>query len=113
MGHTARPFGEDARHQLPLRRPRAAAASTLIPLSSRAFDLPGLDEFENPAARAKFAALPNPGETKQQGSIFYAITSNDIPSVKQMADAGWALPKLKDTAGKTALHRAAQVGSTG
>eukprot|EP00966_Prymnesium_polylepis_P138311 3196027-Prymnesium_polylepis.1 len=30
-----------------------------------------------------------------------------------MADGGWALPKLQDTAGKTALHRAAQMGNTG
>ena len=57
--------------------------------------------------------MQNPSEGKQQSSIFYAITVNDIPSIKQMADGGWALPQLQDTAGKTALHRAAQMGNTG
>jgi ankyrin repeat protein len=32
-------------------------------------------------------------------------------SLQAMADAGWALGSVKDSAGKTPLHRAAQVGN--
>ena len=63
--------------------------------------------------RRRAAAKPNPGRDKQQSSIFYAITTGDNLLIKQMADSGWELPMLQDSAGKTALHRAAQVGNVG
>jgi len=90
----------------------AAISGSFVPLSARAFDLPALDEFENPVARAKYAGMKNPDLTKQQSLIFYAITVNDISSIQAMADGGWALTSLQDSAGKTPLHRAAQVGNT-
>lgn len=90
----------------------ALAASFAAPAG--AFDIPPLDQFEDLKARAKFAQMPNPkGLKKQVSSAMYAITTGDLPSLKKMVDAGWDLTAATDDAGKTALHRAAQLGSTG
>jgi hypothetical protein len=79
--------------------------------AASAFDLPPLEEFENPRSRRSFAKMPNPPVGKQQSSAFYAVTTGDIQSLESMADAGWALADVKDSAGKRVLHRAAQVGN--
>jgi ankyrin repeat protein len=50
---------------------------------------------------------------KQTGDVFYALTTGDLPTLNKMAASGWSLAECKDTAGKTALHRAAQLGNTG
>ena len=52
---------------------------------------PALEEYENPVARAKFAAVKNPGLGKQQSSAFYAITVGDLRTLKQMAENGWCV----------------------
>ena len=87
----------------------AVAAGLRLPAS--AFDLPALDEFDDPRARKKAAALSNPPLGKQQSSAFYAVSTGDLTSLQLMVDNGWELGKAKDTAGKTVLHRAAQVGN--
>ena len=92
----------------------ALAASFAVAAPAGAFDIPPLDQFEDLKARAKFAQMPNPkGLKKQVSSAMYAITTGDLPSLKKMVDAGWDLTAATDDAGKTALHRAAQLGSTG
>ena len=92
----------------------ALAASFAAAAPAAAFDIPPLDQFEDMKARAKFAQMPNPkGLKKQVSSAMYAITTGDLPSLKKMVDAGWDLTAATDDAGKTALHRAAQLGSTG
>lgn len=91
----------------------ATGAALGLPVSALAFDLPPLEDFENPAVRAQFADAKNPGLVKQQSSAFYAITTGDVPTLKKMADSGWDLGSLADSAGKTPLHRAAQVGNVG
>lgn len=63
-------------------------------------------------ARKASAQRPNPSLQKQQSSAFYAVSTFDVSSLRSMADAGWALADAKDSAGKTVLHRAAQVGNT-
>ena len=100
----------------PLASRRAAllgAAAATLPLSQRAlaFNLPPLASFEDPKARAAAAKQSNPDKTSQQAAAFYAVTTNDMGSLQNMADGGWDLKDLKDTAGKTVLHRAAQVGN--
>lgn len=57
--------------------------------------------------------MKNPAEAKQQSAAFYAVTVNDLPSIQLMADSGWSLATLKDSAAKTPLHRAAQIGNVG
>jgi len=87
----------------------ALAAGIRLPAS--AFDLPILEDFDDPKARKKAAAMPNPPIGKQQSSAFYAVSTGDMASLQLMVDNGWALSQAKDTAGKTVLHRAAQVGN--
>jgi hypothetical protein len=87
----------------------ALAAGLRLPAS--AFDLPILEDFDDPKARKKAAAMPNPPIGKQQSSAFYAVSTGDMTSLQLMVDNGWALGQAKDTAGKTVLHRAAQVGN--
>mmetsp|Transcript_21538 Transcript_21538/g.35543 ORF Transcript_21538/g.35543 Transcript_21538/m.35543 type:complete len:201 (-) Transcript_21538:432-1034(-) len=87
----------------------ALAAGLSMP--ANAFDLPPLDAFEDPKQRAEFAAKPNPSSGKQASCAFYAVTIGDVPSLQNMVKSGWDLDKATDTAGKTTLHRAAQVGS--
>jgi len=90
----------------------AASAAVAVPLqAARAFDLPSLEEFDNPKARAAAAKKGNPPIEKQQSSAFYAVSTGDQASLKLMVDNGWQLNDAKDTAGKTVLHRAAQVGN--
>ncbi len=102
------------------RRPRIARASRTLSHGlaphprdrpRAASDLPPLDEFDDPAARAKFAKKANPSLTKQQGTSFYAVTIYDNASIQKMDQAGWELTTLADGAGKTLLHRSAQVGN--
>ena len=88
------------------------ATALVTPLAGRAFDLPALEEFDDPKARKFAARQPNPPATKQQWAAFYAVTTGDNDSLTAMADNGWELAKVSDTAGKTVLHRAAQVGNT-
>jgi hypothetical protein len=79
-----------------------------------AYDLPPLGEgFDNPRLRARFASKPNPMPSKQQGDAFYAVSTNANGELQKMLDGGWKLAELEDTAKKTVLHRAAQVGNTG
>ena len=95
------------------RRQALALGAGLLsaPRSSSAFDLPILEQFDDPKARKKAASMPNPPATKQQSSAFYAVSTGDQDSLQAMIDAGWALGEVSDTAGKTVLHRAAQVGN--
>ena len=65
----------------------------------------------DPKARKAFAKRPNPEITKQQSSAFYAVSTFDQSSLDAMVDGGWDLAGCKDSAGKTVLHRAAQVGN--
>ena len=89
-----------------------AAAALSLPLQKAlAFDLPLLEEFDDPAARRAYARMPNPELKKQQSSAFYAVSTGDMDTLQKMVDAGWELNKVKDTAGKGVLHRAAQVGN--
>lgn len=90
----------------------AVALSTSFDSNANAYDLPPLDAFEDPKQRSVFATKPNPSSDKQASCAFYAVTVGDVPTLKQMVDNGWDLDKATDTAGKTTLHRAAQVGST-
>eukprot|EP00308_Calcidiscus_leptoporus_P018117 CAMPEP_0119373564 /NCGR_PEP_ID=MMETSP1334-20130426/25986_1 /TAXON_ID=127549 /ORGANISM="Calcidiscus leptoporus, Strain RCC1130" /LENGTH=199 /DNA_ID=CAMNT_0007391373 /DNA_START=12 /DNA_END=611 /DNA_ORIENTATION=- len=93
---------------------RGALLSSSVQLfqgPSSAFDLPPLEEFDNPRARASFASRPNPNLGKQVGSAFYAVTAGDVQTLQAMVDAGWDLDRATDTAGKTTLHRAAQLGN--
>lgn len=62
-------------------------------------------------ARAKAAKMPNPSLRKQQSSAFYAVSTFDQGSLEKMIEGGWDLAGAKDEAGKTVLHRAAQVGN--
>lgn len=62
-------------------------------------------------ARAAAAKKPNPGLRKQQSSAFYAVSTFDQGSLEKMLEGGWELNSCKDEAGKTVLHRAAQVGN--
>lgn len=65
----------------------------------------------DPKARAAAAKRPNPALRKQQSSAFYAVSTFDQSSLEKMIDGGWELASAKDEAGKTVLHRAAQVGN--
>ena len=89
-----------------------AAAAFLSPaVAVNAFDLPPPTQMEDAAARSTYAAMGNPDKSKQQGSAFIALGNSDMASLQAMADSGWALDELADDAGKTVLHRAAQVGN--
>jgi len=93
---------------------RAVLAGTFagaLPLSASAFDLPPLEEYDNPKARKAAAARANPGPGKQQSTAFYAVSTGDLTSLEAMVQNGWDLTAVKDSAGKTVLHRAAQVGN--
>ena len=46
-----------------------------------------------------------------QSKAFYAVATGDNGSFKSMLDNGWPVADLKDTAGKTVLHVAAQKGN--
>lgn len=128
------------------------AAAVGSPLAARAFDLPGLDQFDgttihpasprickpsararskgvaqnianrvsvisfdslhaDPKARKAYAKRPNPELAKQQSSAFYAVSTFDQNSLDAMIGGEWDLAACKDSAGKTVLHRAAQVGN--
>lgn len=93
----------------------AASVVTALALPSAvfAFDTPSLEAYDDPKAKAQFAPLPNPPLAKQASAAFYAISTGDLPGLKKMVEAGWELDKATDTAGKTPLHRAAQVGNAG
>ena len=67
--------------------------------------------FTDPKARAAAAKRANPALRKQQSSAFYAVSTFDQSSLDKMIDGGWELASCKDEAGKTVLHRAAQVGN--
>ena len=90
-----------------------AASALAAALPAAAFDTPSLEAYDDPKAKAAFATLKNPPLDKQASASFYAITTGDLPGLKKMVEAGWELGKATDTAGKTPLHRAAQVGNTG
>ena len=90
----------------------SAAAAAVAPLqAAQAFNLPPLSEFDNPKARAAASKQANPPLSEQQSAAFYAVSTGDQASLKLMVDGGWDLASAKDTAGKTVLHRAAQVGN--
>lgn len=91
----------------------SVAASLVAPASSQAYDLPPLDAFDDKTLRAKYAAMPNPPLDKQASAAFFAITSGDLASLKMMIQSGWDLGSATDSAGKTSLHRAAQLGNAG
>lgn len=100
---------------------RAGAGLVLPAAAACAFDLPPLDfgltagmipyTLEDEPACRKYAAMPNPDPSKQQISAAYAVSTGDMESLKAMADGGWSLAELADDAGKTLLHRAAQIGN--
>lgn len=90
----------------------AASAAAALPLHAAiAFDLPILEDFDDPKARAAAAKKPNPPLEKQQWAAFYAVTTNDQSTLNEMKQNNWSLAALKDSSGKTVLHRAAQVGN--
>jgi len=90
----------------------AAATTVVAPLhAALAFDLPILEDFEDPKARATAAKKPNPPLEKQQWAAFYAVTTGDQATLEQMINNNWDLQDAKDSSGKTVLHRAAQVGN--
>mmetsp|Transcript_4119 Transcript_4119/g.8910 ORF Transcript_4119/g.8910 Transcript_4119/m.8910 type:complete len:198 (-) Transcript_4119:327-920(-) len=90
----------------------AAASCAVLPLrASNAFDMPSLEEFDDRKARKYYATMPNPSANKQQSLAFYAVSTGDQDSLQAMVNAGWDLATVSDTAGKTVLHRAAQVGN--
>ena len=57
------------------------AAAATLPLAQRAlaFDLPPLDQFEDPKARAARAKMPNPPATAQQAAAFYVCAAASNP----------------------------------
>ena len=65
----------------------------------------------DPKARAAAAKRDNPPLRKQQSTAFYAVSTFDQGSLDKMIAGGWDLSSCKDEAGKTVLHRAAQVGN--
>ena len=84
----------------------------MMRIARRAFNLPPLEEFEDPKARRFYAKQPNPGDMGvMQTKAFYAVATGDNPTFEQMLEAGWPIAKLKDTAGKTVMHVAAQKGN--
>ena len=90
-----------------------AAASVGLPVVTNAYDLPSLEEFDDPKARAFFENKPNPENLGVlQSKAFYTVSTFDMATLQKMVDAGWPLAKLKDSAGKTVLHLAAQRGNT-
>mmetsp|Transcript_138078 Transcript_138078/g.240135 ORF Transcript_138078/g.240135 Transcript_138078/m.240135 type:complete len:260 (+) Transcript_138078:88-867(+) len=88
-----------------------AAASFVWPSAAHAFDLPPLDQFYDFKKRAKYENQPNPSLSKQQQEAFFALTTEDLFTFQQMIDNGWDLANAKDSAGKTSMHRAAQLGN--
>ena len=78
----------------------------------RAFDVPPLEAFDDPGARRYSANQPNPSMASMQSKAFYAVATGDNPTFQKMIDAGWPIEKIKDTAGKTVLHVAAQKGNS-
>jgi len=94
------------------RRSLLAMPFAAIPTAALAFQLPSLDKFSDAPARALFAARPNPTLSVQQQAAFFAITNNDLLTLRQMIDQGWDLTNAVDSAGKTSMHRAAQLGNT-
>ena len=50
-----------------------AGAAVFTALPANAFDLPGLEEFEDPAARRYAAKQPNPSPGSMQSKAFYAV----------------------------------------
>lgn len=84
-----------------------------VPGIALAFQTPALDQFGDFKARALAATRPNPELSTQQQAAFFAITNNDLITLQKMIDSGWDLGKAVDTAGKTSLHRAAQIGNSG
>lgn len=90
----------------------AGAAATVGLPAANAYDLPALEEFDDPKARAFYASKPNPGNLGAlQSKAFYTVATFDQSTLQKMDEAGWPLAKLKDTAGKTVLHLAAQRGN--
>merc|ERR1711935_854667 len=86
---------------------------TVLPLgAANAFDLPSLEEFDDPKQRKFYASRPNPDASKQQSLAFYAVSTGDQTTLQLMVDNGWEITKVSDSASKTVLHRAAQVGNT-
>ena len=90
----------------------AGAAATVSLPAANAYDLPALDEFDDPKARAFYASKPNPGSKGAlQSKAFYTVSTFDQSTLQKMDEAGWPLKDLKDSAGKTVLHLAAQRGN--
>jgi len=88
-------------------------ATTVMPLgAANAFDLPSLEAFDDPKQRKYYASRPNPDASKQQSLAFYAVSTGDQTTLQLMVDNGWEITKVSDSASKTVLHRAAQVGNT-
>merc|ERR1719460_1203205 len=109
----AAPPGAQPGRRAVLQQSAAAAASLLAPGLAGAFDVPPLDAYDDPKAKLAFEGKANPPLTKQASSAFYAITTNDDTGLRRMIESGWDLSAASDSAGKTAMHRAAQVGNTG
>ena len=74
--------------------------------------MPPLEAFDDPGARRYSANQPNPAMSSMQSKAFYAVATGDNPTFEKMIDAGWPIEKIKDTAGKTVLHVAAQKGNS-
>lgn len=88
------------------------AASLAWPSKAHAFDLPPLGEdFYQPEKREEWARRPNPALQKQQWSTFFTLTNDDLETLDEMIAGGWDLKNAKDSSGKTAMHRAAQLGN--
>lgn len=95
------------------RRSVLAMPLVSVPGIALAYQTPVLDQFSDPKARALAATRPNPELSTQQQAAFFAITNNDLVTLQTMVDNGWDLANAVDTAGKTSLHRAAQIGNSG
>ena len=106
-----RPGGRITRAAL-LRSGLSALGAT-IPGAAVAYDLPPVEAYDNREIMAIYANKPNPPESQMAAKAFYAVTSNDLPTLKRMIASGWDLDAASDHTGKTTLHRAAQLGNTG
>lgn len=76
----------------------STAAIMPIQQAAHAWDLPTLEAFDDPKARAAAAKMKNPPAAKQQSSAFYAVSTGDQPSLQAMVDNGWDIATVKDDA---------------
>lgn len=101
----------DPSAQRTLTRRAALLAPFAAPAAARAYQTPVPDQWGDQQAISLAETRSNPGLGTQQQAAFYAITQGDLATLQRMIDSGWDLKNAKDSSGKTALHRAAQLGN--